>query len=69
MTRAIFAILTASFLLLTPAISHAQTNEQRTLVLVIGAPGEPDYAEKFTAWGKLWKQAASQAGMNIRAVG
>jgi hypothetical protein len=69
MTRIIFAILTASFFLLTPAITHAQTNEQRTLVLVIGAPGEPDYAEKFTAWAKLWKQAATQAGMNIREVG
>jgi hypothetical protein len=61
--------ITVLGLLLAPAISRAQTNEERTLVLVIGAPGEPEYAEEFSAWANLWKQAAAQGGLQIRVVG
>jgi hypothetical protein len=61
--------ITVLGLLLGPAISRAQTNEERTLVLVIGAPGEPEYAEEFSAWANLWKQAAAQGGLQIRVVG
>src|SRR5208282_337207 len=43
---------------LFPHFSSAQTNEQRALVLVIGAAGEPEYGEQFSAWADLWKQAA-----------
>jgi hypothetical protein len=49
--------------------SHAQTNEQRTLVLVIGAPGEPEYAEQFSAQADLWKQAAAKGGLQLTVVG
>ena len=49
--------------------SHAQTNEQRTLVLVVGAPGEPEYAEQFSAQAELWKQAAAKGGLQLTVVG
>ena len=67
--RALMTAITVLGLLLGPAISRAQTNEERTLVLVIGAPGEPEYAEEFSAWANLWKQAAAQGGLQIRVVG
>lgn len=49
--------------------SQPQTNEQRSLVLVIGAPGEPEYAEQFSAWVDLWKQAAAKGGLQTTVVG
>lgn len=50
-------------------VSLAQTNEQRELVLVVGAPGEPEYAEQFSAQADLWKQAAMKGGMHITVIG
>ncbi|HZV35876.1 MAG TPA: hypothetical protein VFB72_14970 [Verrucomicrobiae bacterium] len=50
-------------------LSHAQTNEQRTLVLVIGAPGEPEYAEQFAAAASLWKAAARKGGLQTEVIG
>jgi hypothetical protein len=67
MRHAIRAIIAALFFFCV--LSQAQTNEQRTLVLVIGSPGEPEYAEKFADWGTLWKEAALQGGVQTRVVG
>ncbi len=47
----------------------AQANEQRTLVLVVGAPGEPEYAEAFSNWAGLWQQAATRGDMQVRVIG
>lgn len=47
----------------------AQTNEQRALILVVGAPGEPEYGEQFSAWADLWKQAAAKGGLQVTEIG
>ena len=52
-----------------PVLSHAQTNEQRTLILVIGAAGEPEYAEQFSAAADLLKQAAAKGGLQTTVIG
>jgi hypothetical protein len=58
------------FLIFPTAFSLcAQTNEQRTLVLVIGAAGEPEYGEQFSAWTALWKQAAAKGGLQTIVIG
>jgi hypothetical protein len=49
--------------------SPAQTNEQRALVLVIGAAGEAEYGEQFSAWADLWKQAAMKGGLQTSIIG
>jgi len=49
--------------------SQAQTNEQRALVLVIGAAGEPEYGEQFSHWADLWKQAAAKGGLQTSVIG
>ena len=54
---------------LFPQFSSAQTNEQRTLILVIGAAGEPEYGEQFSAWADLWKQAAAKGGLQTSIIG
>ena len=46
-----------------------QTNEARSLILVIGAPGEPEFAEGFSNWSGLWKGAAAKGGLQISIIG
>jgi len=59
--------------LLFPALltnaARAQTNESRSLVLVIGAPGEPEYAEQFSSWAGLWKKAAANGDLQMFVIG
>ena len=64
--RALFFILGV---LLCVCGGGAQTNEDRTLVLTIGAAGEPEYGEQFSAWADLWKQAAEKGAVRVRVVG
>ncbi|HEV7924994.1 MAG TPA: hypothetical protein VGR14_06540 [Verrucomicrobiae bacterium] len=66
MRRALIAIL--GLLLCAPAL-RAQSNEDRTLVLTIGAPGDTEYGEQFSAWAELWKQAAVKGALRVRVVG
>lgn len=49
--------------------THAQTNGSRSLVLVIGAPGEPEYAERFSTSAGWWKQAAAKGGLQTSVIG
>lgn len=49
--------------------SQAQTNEQRSLILVVGAPGDAEYAEQFSAEADLWKQAAAKGGLQTTVIG
>jgi hypothetical protein len=56
--------------LLGAALSaSAQTNEQRSLVLVVGAAGEAEYGEEFSSAADLWKEAATRGGLQISAIG
>jgi hypothetical protein len=64
-----FELLALLALLLCALVSPAQTNEDRTLVLTMGAPGEPEYAEQFSAWAELWKQAAVKGALRVRVIG
>jgi hypothetical protein len=54
---------------LLAAAARAQTNEPRSLILVIGAPGEPEYAQQFSSWAELWKKAAAKGGLQTFVVG
>jgi hypothetical protein len=65
-----FALVAVIALVLTyPSILQAQTNDHRSLVLVVGAPGEPEYGERFSQWAGLWKQAATQGGLETTVIG
>ena len=57
------------FVFFFPHSSFAQTNEQRTLILVIGAAGEPEYGKQFSAWADLWKQAAAKGALQTTVIG
>ncbi|HET7625860.1 MAG TPA: hypothetical protein VFM25_11405 [Verrucomicrobiae bacterium] len=47
----------------------AGANDQRTLVLVIGAAGEPEYGERFSASADLWEKAAAKGGVQCVVIG
>jgi hypothetical protein len=59
----------ACALLCSVASLFAQTNDQRSLVLVVGAAGESEYGEQFSASADLWKEAAAKGGLQLFAIG
>jgi hypothetical protein len=61
-------LLVATMLLAGLAV-NAATTENRTLVLVVGAGGEPDYGERFSAWADLWERAAATGGVHCVTIG
>jgi hypothetical protein len=67
--KSLFSIAITACVVALGIFSRAQTNEERTLVLVVGAPGEPEYAEQFSAQADLWKQAAAKGGLQLTVVG
>ena len=43
--------------------------EQPTVLIVIGAPGLPEYGERFSQWADRWESAAGQAGAKSLRIG
>jgi len=66
---AIRGLLACFALILFCANAAAQTNAQRSLVLVIGAAGEAEYAEQFAASADLWKRAGTNGAFQITVIG
>ena len=64
-----FPIILCVAICFLPVSSKAQTNEQRTLVLVIGAAGEAEYGEQFSTAANLWKEAAAKGGLQTFVIG
>ena len=56
-------------LLFLSLVCSAQTNARRSLVLVMGAAGEPEYGEQFAVSADLWKRAGTNGGFKISVVG
>jgi hypothetical protein len=40
-----------------------------TVLVVVGAPGEDEYAKNFSSWAGLWEKAALQAAAKLLTVG
>jgi len=56
-------------LMLSASCGFAQTNENRTLILVVGAPGEEEWGRQFGESAELWKAAAAKGGFKISIIG
>jgi len=50
-------------------VDAISTNDARTLILVVGAAGEPQYGEKFAAWAEWWKEACARSGFEVSVIG
>ncbi|MGI9240554.1 MAG: hypothetical protein ACR2RV_07115 [Verrucomicrobiales bacterium] len=56
-------ILLALFLVVTPALAAGD------VVLVVGAPGTPEYGETFAESAASWREAAEEGGVNLSEIG
>jgi len=61
------AIVTAiALLLLTPS---APANDRPEVIVVVGAAGEDEYAERFREWSESWRAAAKTADAGFQVIG
>jgi hypothetical protein len=56
-------------LLLSLAPPAPPAAEQPTVMVVVGAPGTPDYEARFKRWADGWRQLSARAGARYQPVG
>ncbi len=57
--------------ILVLGVSSARSEDPQgpAVIVVVGAPGEGQYAGEFIAWAGLWEQACQKAGATFTAIG
>lgn len=55
--------------LLCCGLAHAGADDRATVVVVVGAPGTPEYGSEFRQWADLWRAAADRAGAEFVRIG
>jgi hypothetical protein len=58
-------LLTIGLMIVAPCAAIGKP----TVVVVIGAPGEPEYAEQFREWSDRWRTAATKADADFKLIG
>ena len=43
--------------------------DRPAVIVVLGAPGSPEYGARFVKWANLWEQACSKGGLKFIAIG
>lgn len=56
-------------LLISLALAADVPAENPTVIVVVGAPGNEEYGQKFSAWAKNWKTAATKADAHLVQIG
>ena len=59
--------IAAALCLVAACVAAAQ--EKASVILVVGAGGEPQYAGAFAKWAENWKIASATAGAETRTIG
>ncbi|WP_422927743.1 hypothetical protein [Singulisphaera sp. PoT] len=60
-------LLALGLTLATPDASAAE--DRARVVIVVGAPGTPEYGTQFQAWAGLWQAAASKSSAEVTRIG
>ncbi len=55
--------------LMSTAVLSAAEPDRATVLVVVGAPGEASYGERFAKWADYWKEATINAGAALITVG
>jgi len=68
------AILLVSMLTLGAAVPlpsepPQDSGQRQVVIVVVGAPGTPEYARQFAAWAGLWERACAKSHAQFTAVG
>src|SRR5690348_3176905 len=56
-------------LLTLATFGQAPADSRPTVVVVVGAPGQPEYEADFRRWADLWQGAATKAGAHLIRIG
>jgi hypothetical protein len=51
------------------AASQSDSQTRPAVVVVVGAPGTPEFGTQFAAWAKLWEQACARSGATFTSIG
>jgi hypothetical protein len=52
-----------------PQITELENQQYPVVIVVVGAAGTPEYAEKFTQWAALWEKACKKGKANYVSIG
>ena len=55
--------------IMTLSVASAFADERPAVLVVVGAPGSPEYASKFSKWADNWKSASEKGFAAYRAIG
>ncbi|MCA9069486.1 MAG: hypothetical protein KDA84_11205 [Planctomycetaceae bacterium] len=58
-----------TFVFLLPALLADVPAENPTVIVVVGAPGNEEYGQKFSAWAENWKSAATKSEAHLVEIG
>lgn len=61
--------MTSILLTLCLGLTLAATDDRPCVVVVVGAPGTPEYATQFRRWAELWRTAAQKGNAQAVVVG
>ncbi len=50
-------------------VNESQPPERPTVIVVVGAPGEPEYGEQFRLWADRWQEAVERSGAICLRIG
>jgi hypothetical protein len=56
-------------LAMTLSLAFAEPPDRSCVVIVVGAPGTPEYGAEFHRWAELWKSAATKGGAESITIG
>ena len=56
-------------LTLEPACRAAASVDRPTVIVVVGAPGVPEYGRQFETWADRWNAGAARAGADLLRIG
>src|SRR6478609_10660272 len=54
---------------LTCRAQEAAAPARTSVIVVVGAAGEEQFGEEFSAWAKLWEEACTKAGAQCTVIG
>lgn len=69
MRRALVAAAAAALVALASVSPAVASGDAATVLVVVGAPGTPEYGARFATWVDRWKQASGKAGARFVALG
>jgi len=69
LNRCLLGLLLAALVTLRAEPVPAMTNNPPAVIVLVGAPGEEAYGEKFAEWAQHWEKACRETGASAVTIG